>query len=410
MQAYQKRALAVIDWLADLARRSQRRLMLRLVKGAYWDSEIKRAQERGLDGYPVFTRKVATDVSYLACAKRLLAAGDAFYPQFATHNAHTLAAVLELAGTRRDWEFQRLHGMGEALYAEVVGAARMNLPCRVYAPVGSHEDLLAYLVRRLLENGANTSFVNRIVDEHAPIDEIVADPVAHLARLPVKPHPRHPAAARPVPAGAAEFAGARPRRPARPRRTARRARRCAAPPVRVPAPIVGGIEPAADGEPVVRPERPAAPDRNRGDRGADDGRSRRSPAPCARRRDGTQRRPIRAPPCLSAPPRFTKSGRAELMALIVREGGRTIPAALSEVREAADYLRYYAARARADFAAPEALPGPTGERNEHRACTAAASSPASRRGISRWRSSPARSRRRWPPATRSSPSRPSRRR
>jgi RHH-type proline utilization regulon transcriptional repressor/proline dehydrogenase/delta 1-pyrroline-5-carboxylate dehydrogenase len=166
VQAYQKRAPAVVDWLADLAGRARRRLMVRLVKGAYWDSEIKRAQERGLDTYPVFTRKIATDVCYLACARRMFAAGGAFYPQFATHNAHTLAAILELAGGRASgWEFQRLHGMGEALYGEVVGPDKINIPCRVYAPVGSHEDLLAYLVRRLLENGANTWFVNPMVDE-----------------------------------------------------------------------------------------------------------------------------------------------------------------------------------------------------------------------------------------------------
>ena len=140
----------------------------------------------------MFTRKIATDVSYLACAKRLFAAGSALYPQFATHNAHTLAAVLEMAGERRDWEFQRLHGMGEALYDEIVGPDKMNRPCRVYAPVGGHEDLLAYLVRRLLENGANTSFVNRIVDERAPIDDIVADPIARLKQLPRKPHPKIP--------------------------------------------------------------------------------------------------------------------------------------------------------------------------------------------------------------------------
>src|SRR4051794_30873969 len=191
-QAYQKRALPLVDWLADVARRAKRRLMVRLVKGAYWDTEIKRAQERGLDGYPVFTRKLATDVSYLACAKQLFAAGSALYPQFATHNAHSLAAILELSGGRTDWEFQRLHGMGEALYDEIVGPDKMNRPCRVYAPVGGHEDLLAYLVRRLLENGANTSFVNRIVDERAPIDEIVADPIARLAALPRKPHPKIP--------------------------------------------------------------------------------------------------------------------------------------------------------------------------------------------------------------------------
>ena len=140
VQAYQKRALAVIEWLADLARCSGRRLMIRLVKGAYWDSEIKRAQERGLDGYPVYTRKAATDVSYLACARRLLAFGPVFYPQFATHNAQTVAAILELTGTRRDYEFQRLHGMGETLYEQIVSAERVDRPCRIYAPVGTHEE------------------------------------------------------------------------------------------------------------------------------------------------------------------------------------------------------------------------------------------------------------------------------
>ena len=172
LQAYQKRALPLLDWLAALARRHQRRLMLRLVKGAYWDSEIKRTQERGLDQFPVYTRKLATDVSYLACAQRIWAARDAFFPQFATHNAHTVAAILDLAGNSRDFEFQRLHGMGEALYDQIVGTAPAQFPCRVYAPVGGHEDLLAYLVRRLLENGANTSFVNRLVDERAPVDAV----------------------------------------------------------------------------------------------------------------------------------------------------------------------------------------------------------------------------------------------
>src|SRR5262249_39841558 len=149
-------------------------------------------QERGLAGYPVFTRKVATDVSYLAAARRLLAAPDAFYGQFATHNAHTLAAVLELAGGRTDHEFPPPPGVGGARSDQSVGSDKRTRPCRVYAPVGSHEDLLAYLVRRLLENGANTSFVNRIVDDKAPIDEIIADPVARLRSLQRKPHPHIP--------------------------------------------------------------------------------------------------------------------------------------------------------------------------------------------------------------------------
>ena len=193
LQTYQKRAYPTVEWLAELARANGRRLMLRLTKGAYWDSEIKLAQEGGYEGYTVFTRKAATDVSYIACARRVLAHGDAFFPQFATHNAHTLATIVEMAGQRRDYEFQRLHGMGEALYEQVVGSDGQALACRIYAPVGSHEDLLPYLVRRLLENGSNTSFVNRIVDERAPVDDIIADPLQKMQSLSVKPHPRIPA-------------------------------------------------------------------------------------------------------------------------------------------------------------------------------------------------------------------------
>jgi RHH-type proline utilization regulon transcriptional repressor/proline dehydrogenase/delta 1-pyrroline-5-carboxylate dehydrogenase len=176
VQAYQKRCPFVIEYLIDLARRSRHRIMVRLVKGAYWDTEIKRAQVDGLEGYPVYTRKIYTDVSYLACAKKLLGAPDAVYPQFATHNAHTLSAIYHLAGNNYypgQYEFQCLHGMGEPLYEEVTGRDKLNRPCRVYAPVGTHETLLAYLVRRLLENGANTSFVNRIADESVAIKDLI---------------------------------------------------------------------------------------------------------------------------------------------------------------------------------------------------------------------------------------------
>ncbi len=365
IQAYQKRSLPLIDWLADLARRADRRLMVRLVKGAYWDSEIKRSQERGLDGYPVFTRKVATDVSYLACARRLLAHGPLFYPQFATHNAHTVAAILELAGARRDWEFQRLHGMGEALYDEIVGPQRLDRPCRVYAPVGSHEELLAYLVRRLLENGANTSFVNRIVDDREPIEAIIADPVARLARLPVKPHPRIPL----------------PRDLYRPARANSRGLDLNHPPaltalrealgeaMRRPwhaAPIIGGIEqPGAAGaeEPVLDPS-----DRRR--------RVGTVTTAAPQHLEQALGRAAASAPAWDRTPAGERAGileraadlyeahMAELMAPIIREGGRTIPAALAELREAVDHLRYSALRARADFADAEPLPGPTGERNE----------------------------------------------
>ena len=362
VQAYQKRALAAIDWLATLARAAKRRLMVRLVKGAYWDSEIKRAQERGLDGYPVFTRKVATDVSYLAAARRLLAAKDAFYPQFATHNAATLAAILEFAGKDRGFEFQRLHGMGEALYEQVVGASTLNIPCRIYAPVGSHEDLLPYLVRRLLENGANTSFVNRIVDEAAPIDEIVADPIARLRKLAAKPHPRIPLPRQlylperlnsPGP----DLSDPAVLEPLAQAMTAAAARGWQA------APIIGGIARGGPGRPVKDPA---------------DGRRvvgevRDSEA--ADVEDALQR--ARASfPLWDETPADVRAARlertaelyeehmAELMALAVREAGKTLPDAVAEVREAADFCRYYGHRARLEFASPQALPGPTGERNE----------------------------------------------
>ena len=190
LQAYQKRVLDVVGWLGERAREHGKRIPVRLVKGAYWDTEIKHAQELGLAGYPVFTRKVNTDVSYLAAARALLASPERFYPQFATHNAHTIASVMEFAGDGTEFEFQRLHGMGESLYDAVIGEKGEGRPCRVYAPVGQHKDLLPYLVRRLLENGANTSFVNRISDEREPVEAIVADPIEIVRRLDSVAHPR----------------------------------------------------------------------------------------------------------------------------------------------------------------------------------------------------------------------------
>jgi RHH-type transcriptional regulator, proline utilization regulon repressor / proline dehydrogenase / delta 1-pyrroline-5-carboxylate dehydrogenase len=361
VQAYQKRALALIGWLSDLARRSGRRLMVRLVKGAYWDSEIKRTQERGLDFYPVFTRKVATDVSYLACVRSLLAHGDAFYPQFATHNAHTAAAVLELAARRRDWEFQRLHGMGEALYREIVGPQPEGRPCRVYAPVGGHEELLAYLIRRLLENGANTSFVNRIVDDREPLDAIVADPIAALARLPVKPDPRiplprdlylprqnSPGLDLADPAALAALRDALAAAVAQPWHA---------------APIVGGSEGGDSGEPVFDP----------GDRRrrigtvvtAEPADIERALARAADAACAWNRTPAVARAAILERAAFLFEREcAPLVAPIVREGGRTIPAALAEWREAIDHLRYSAQLLRGGFAAPLRLPGPTGEAND----------------------------------------------
>src|SRR5438270_405971 len=232
VQAYGRRAPLVLDWVAALARGSGRRMTVRLVKGAYWDSEIKRAQERGLATFPVYTSKAATDASYLECARQLLAARDVLYPQFATHNAYTVAAVLELAPPDAAYEFQRLQGMGEALYDAVRAEVPDLPPVRVYAPVGTHEELLPYLVRRLLENGANSSFVHQFRNPQVPVEEVVRDPLSSLA------------------------------------------------------------------------------------------------------------------------------------AATLREAGKTLPDALAELREAIDFCRYYAARGRELFGAPQELPGPTGERNE----------------------------------------------
>ena len=360
VQAYQKRAPAVIDWLAGIA--AGRRLMVRLVKGAYWDSEIKRSQERGLPGYPVYTRKLATDVSFLACARLLLANPGAFYPQFATHNAHTVAAVQEMAGGAADFEFQRLHGMGEALH-DIVTDGGAGRRCRVYAPVGSHEELLPYLVRRLLENGANTSFVNRIVDERAPVDALVADPIARLRAINPKPHPG-------IPLPANLYGDTR--RNARgydltDRPTLRwltKAMADAASRFRQSGPIVSG-QTASVGkvEPITDPS-----DRRHvlgevvQSREADIDAALTAAAQAAPAWDLTPAE-TRAEVLERVADGFEQHA-PELLSLCVREGGRTVADAVAELREGVDYCRYYAARCRAEFGAPKVLAGPTGARDE----------------------------------------------
>jgi RHH-type proline utilization regulon transcriptional repressor/proline dehydrogenase/delta 1-pyrroline-5-carboxylate dehydrogenase len=360
VQAYQKRALPVLEWLDDLAGRHGRRLMVRLVKGAYWDSEIKRAQERGLEGYPVFTRKAATDVNYLACARFLLARRQRFYPMFATHNAHTAAAVLALAGDRRGFEFQRLHGMGEGLFAQLLGPE--GVPCRVYAPVGRHEDLLAYLVRRLLENGANSSFVNRIQDHHVPIEEVIADPVARLEGLRAKPHPRIPLPADLFQPQRRNSAGIDLDNPLELEALRAGLERAWAGSWQA-APMVAGRAPAGQGRPVRNPANHRHEVGTVFEADAADLEAALAAADAAFA--GWAATPARARAgALDRAAALLERDRPELMALLIREAGKTIPDALAELREAVDFCRYYAAQARAEFERPQTLPGPTGELNQ----------------------------------------------
>jgi RHH-type proline utilization regulon transcriptional repressor/proline dehydrogenase/delta 1-pyrroline-5-carboxylate dehydrogenase len=360
VQAYGKRALPVLGWLQRLAETHGKRLPIRLVKGAYWDSEVKWAQERGLADYPVFTEKAHTDTSYLACMRYLLSDPKTFYPQFASHNAHTVASVHTVAGNRA-FEFQRLFGMGEALYDSVVGPGTLGRTCRIYAPVGGHEDLLAYLVRRLLENGANTSFVNRIADESAPIDAIVRDPVtAALRSANACTLPRPDAVLADGRRNSRGLSLAEPnvRRPLLAEITQHLAS-----PFEV-GPIIDGTISAGgmDADPIhsphdrrqrlgsVRPTLPPLLDQALA--------SAARAAPAWDRLGGAARADI-----LDKAADLFERDRARLMAIIVREAGKTLDNAQGDIREAVDFLRYYAVEARKLFAAPTPLPGPTGETN-----------------------------------------------
>ncbi|MFA5898486.1 MAG: bifunctional proline dehydrogenase/L-glutamate gamma-semialdehyde dehydrogenase PutA, partial [Hyphomicrobium sp.] len=365
VQAYGKRAIPTLRWLRRLSERTGKRIPVRLVKGAYWDSEIKWAQERALSDYPVFTRKLHTDVSYLACVRLLLSDPKAFYPQFATHNAYSIAAA-HVAGGTATFEFQRLHGMGEPLYNQIVGEGGiLNRPCRIYAPVGGHEDLLAYLVRRLLENGANTSFVNRLADEEAPVADLVRDPVemAEAERSSSQQQPTF----------------VRPREILLPERTVASGLALTQASVRLAlfdemgaalddvyaaGPIIGGKEAAgADTASIV-----TCPHDQRERIGtvsvttpkqADTAIEQAGAASHAwNKLGGAKRAQI-----LEAAADLFERDKARLMAVIVREAGKTLDDAQADVREAVDYLRYYAVQARRLFAGPVLLPAPTGERN-----------------------------------------------
>ena len=358
VQAYQKRAPAVIAWVSDLAAALGRRMMVRLVKGAYWDTEVKRAQERGLADYPVFTRKAATDLCYLACARQLLAARPRLYPQFASHNALTVATILEMAGNRDGFEFQRLHGMGEPLY-EAVWAVE-GVPCRIYAPVGGHRELLAYLVRRLLENGANSSFVAIAGDRTVPVDSLLTRPVAVLdggararhARIPLPADLYAPSRRNSkgvefgdqreleaLLAGMAKVGGEVRAHPLTQGKAIRGEGRPIASPVDGKTSI-GSIL----GSPVEATDEVMA--------AAEQGFLAWSRVPAVERAAMLDRVSDRL-----------EAERDSLVALLAREGGKTLNDGVAEVREAVDFCRYYASQARALFGHGEVMPGPTGERD-----------------------------------------------
>ena len=363
IQAYQKRAFPLCEWVVDAARTHRRKLMVRLVKGAYWDTEIKAAQVAGLPDYPVFTRKVSTDVSYLACAKVLLAAKDAIYPAFATHNANTIAAVKALAG-KTPFEFQRLHGMGEGLYEEVArlekGIGDAQTPVRIYAPVGSHKELLAYLVRRLLENGANSSFVNRIADEHVGLDDLVRDPVADLQALQPKRNPMIVLPGDLFAPGRRNSAGVDlsdplVRTPLIQRLKALEARSWTAKP---------GIG-KGEGRPIVSPHDHRITVGTTFEATADEVdrmvRAGHAAQVAWDALGGEARAKL-----LERTADLYEAHAEEFFSLCTREAGKTLVDAVLEVREAVDFLRYYASEARRQFTRPLPLPGPTGEQNELR--------------------------------------------
>jgi RHH-type proline utilization regulon transcriptional repressor/proline dehydrogenase/delta 1-pyrroline-5-carboxylate dehydrogenase len=341
VQAYQKRASAVVDWIIELARKHKRFVMIRLVKGAYWDSEIKCSQEKGLSDYPVFTRKSSTDLSYLVCAKKLLAARDVLYPQFATHNAYSVAAILALAAEdKTGFEFQCLHGMGEPLYNNIVGVESKNGRCRVYAPVGGYENLLGYLVRRLLENGANSSFVNQILDPKISLEDLIVDPIAKTRHL-FETDPETPVVHPKIPLPAYLYGRDRPNSK--------------------------GLDMTHDLEinPVLAEINALLPTILNNPL---------LPVNAEKMESALARAAVAAPlwaetaieirmGYLERMAHLLQQHQPELMALLIREAGKTVQDAASEIREAVDFCWYYREQMRENFN-PIVLPGPTGEHNQ----------------------------------------------
>ena len=360
VQAYQKRAPHVINWLEQLLRRTDRYITVRLVKGAYWDTEIKRSQEQGLNNYPVFTRKQHTDVSYIACARKLLAISSHVYPQFATHNAHTAATIIQMMPDNIRYEFQRLHGMGQALHDAIL-ESDVATGCRVYAPVGNHKDLLPYLVRRLLENGANTSFVNRITDSKIAVQDIIADPVLKVRQSDVTAHPNIPLPQYIYGIERKNSAGINLSDNIALQQLKEQISRFSTDDWQA-APLIDGTHYDGDAVDVVNPASRQSIGRAVF---ATADQLKQAVDVAVEGFDAWQARPVtdRAQ-CLEKAADLFEQHTAGLASLIILEGGRCVADALSEVREAVDFCRYYAALARKQFASPQLLPGPTGESNE----------------------------------------------
>ncbi|MGV6825989.1 MAG: bifunctional proline dehydrogenase/L-glutamate gamma-semialdehyde dehydrogenase PutA [bacterium] len=360
LQAYSKRAPLVAEWLAELARDAQQKIMVRLVKGAYWDTEIKHAQEQGFPDYPVYTRKIHTDLSYQICAAKLLASQDIIYPQFATHNAQTAAMILVMA-QGKTFEFQRLHGMGDLLHHELEKESA-NVPVRVYAPVGAHKDLLPYLVRRLLENGANSSFVNRFLDEKVPVDAIVSDVEKATSSIPDLRNDSIP-----LPRDIFSFAGE-----SRPNtngmdladhevviellKVVEKVGNQAI----ATGPIIDGVEAASNGQAITCPAERSRVVGTCRHADPDDVTRALSVADTAQA-DWDKLGGIARADILERAADIMEARISELTALICYEAGRTLADGISEVREAADFLRYYALQARSKFNGSEIKNAPLGE-------------------------------------------------
>ncbi|MCX7552795.1 bifunctional proline dehydrogenase/L-glutamate gamma-semialdehyde dehydrogenase PutA [Marinicella sp. S1101] len=361
VQAYQKRALKVLEWLADLHDKHKRLIPLRLVKGAYWDTEIKRAQEQGLSHYPVFTRKVNTDVSYLACAQFLLSNRSRFYPQFATHNANTVAAINIMAGESGGYEYQRLHGMGQALHAQTISEDGLSRPCRIYAPVGSHEDLLPYLVRRLLENGANTSFVNRLTDLTLDINDITQDPIEKVRKHKTHMHPALPLPSEIYGDARINSAGVN----LGDMKTVDELLKAVAEDARLKfhaTSLIPGA--AAEGE-LVEVFSPADLSHlvgtyNRAETADIEQAINNAQQAFPAWRDGDVKAKA---DCLLKLADLMEQQQNTLIYLLQKEAGKTLGDCIAELREAVDFCRYYAHQAAELCSHGEKMPGPTGESN-----------------------------------------------